>query len=143
MGEGREWLPELDSPPEEQALRFLAIVIEGRLRIGEAGEPGLDGIDVVGRRDQRPVASRAVGTLGAIEVRSNEKPFDGHDGADDFRLREGLGHQGQGRAAVRRRLDMIRRVSVRSSGPERLVTYLPDCRLITAAVGLPALTSFP
>jgi len=55
-----ERFAQFDGRPQQQAFGFLAIGVEGRLRVDKAREPRLDGIDVVLRRNLRTVAECAI-----------------------------------------------------------------------------------
>jgi hypothetical protein len=58
--EGGERFAQFGGRPQQQAFGLLAIGVEGRLRVDEAREPRLDGIDIVLRCNLRTGVERAI-----------------------------------------------------------------------------------
>jgi hypothetical protein len=84
VGERGERFAQLDDRPEQQPFGFLAIVLEGRFRIGESGEPCSKRFEVVRCRNLRLATGGPVGAVSPVER-----------GREDQRVKR-RGHDGQG-----------------------------------------------
>ncbi|SAL51666.1 hypothetical protein AWB72_05483 [Caballeronia concitans] len=65
-----------DDGPKQQSLDFLAIGLEGGFRIGEARQPGANGIQIVIRRDLRTARRGSVRSSSAVETCRDSERFE-------------------------------------------------------------------
>lgn len=67
MGQGGQWLAQLDCRPQEQPFGFLAVVIESGVGIEITRQPCFDRIDIGRGSNLRTVARSTVGAVAAIQ----------------------------------------------------------------------------
>ncbi|SAL07885.1 hypothetical protein AWB81_08379 [Caballeronia arationis] len=77
VGERRERLVERHKRPEQQALGFLAITLEGGLGVVKAREPRANRIEIMVGRDLRTTVRRAIRPDTTVERRRNHEGFEG------------------------------------------------------------------
>ncbi|MDQ9172063.1 hypothetical protein Q8A64_16745 [Oxalobacteraceae bacterium R-40] len=67
MGQGRQWFAKLDGRPQQESFSFLAVVVERCFGIEKAGQPRLDGIDIIVCSNLGPITESTVGAIVSIE----------------------------------------------------------------------------
>ncbi len=77
MGQRRERLAHLEHGPQQQPFGFLAVVVEGRFRIDEAGEPRADRVEIIAGGNLGDAAPRAIVALAAVQFWRDGQGFDG------------------------------------------------------------------